>query len=76
MKNIVSSDMIFDILTLVRRDGWTSSPSVIGFSGYVKWMGFNPVLPNIPFNHPSIVSNSIYVSNKLICQILLYKYIF
>jgi len=33
---------------------------VIGFSGYVKWMGFDPVLPDVPFNHPSIVSNSIY----------------
>ena len=63
MINIVSSDMIFDILTLVRRDGWTSfpSPEVIGFSGCVKWMGFNPVLPDVPFNHPSIVSNSICV---------------
>ena len=62
MKNIISSDMIFDILTLVRRDGWTSSLSAgshIGFSGYVTWMGFDPVLPDVPFNHPSIVSNSI-----------------
>jgi hypothetical protein len=61
MKNIVSSDMIFHILTLVRRDGWTSSPSakVIGFSGYVTWMGFDPVLLSVPFNHPIIVSNSI-----------------
>ena len=34
-------------------------PEVIGFSGYVKCMGFDPVLPDVPFNHPSIVSNSI-----------------
>jgi len=32
---------------------------VIGFSGYVKWMGFDPVLSDVQFNHPSIVSNSI-----------------
>ena len=32
---------------------------VIGLSGYVTWMGFDPVLPDVLFNHPSIVSNSI-----------------
>ena len=32
---------------------------VIGFSGYVTWMGFDPVLLDVPFNHLSIVSNSI-----------------
>jgi hypothetical protein len=35
-------------------------PEVIGFGGYVSWMGFDPVLADVPFNHPSIVSNSIY----------------
>jgi hypothetical protein len=35
-------------------------PKVIGFSGYISWRGFDPVvLLNVPFNHPSIVSNSI-----------------
>jgi hypothetical protein len=48
-------------------------PEVIGFSGYVKWMGFDPVLSNVPFNHPSIEA-TLYVSNKLMCPICLYKY--
>ena len=34
--------------------------------GYTITHGFDPVLPNVPFNHPSIVSNDICF-NKLIC---------
>jgi hypothetical protein len=32
---------------------------VIGFTGYIEWMGFDPVLLDAPFNRPSTLSNSI-----------------
>jgi hypothetical protein len=35
------------------------SPEMLGFSGYVKWQGFDSVvLPNVRSTHPSIVSYS------------------
>jgi hypothetical protein len=34
-------------------------PEMLGFSGYIKWQGFDPVvLPNVRSTHLSIVSNS------------------
>jgi hypothetical protein len=34
-------------------------PEMLGFSSYVKWKGFDPVVPpNVRSTHPSIVSNS------------------
>ena len=53
--------MNFDILTLVRRVvGRLPSPEVVGFGGYVSSVGFDPIVPNVPCNHPNIVNNNIY----------------
>jgi hypothetical protein len=47
------------------------SPEMLGFSGYVKWQGFDPVVPpNVRSKH----SKQLFY--KLMCQICLYKYIF
>jgi hypothetical protein len=48
--------------------GHLPSSKIIGFSGYVKWQGFDPVKsPNVLSHHPSIVSNSSINCVKYAC---------
>jgi hypothetical protein len=45
--------------------GRLPKPIVLGWGYCIAWR-FEPSLSDVPFNHPSIVSNNIYF-NTLIC---------
>jgi hypothetical protein len=68
--------MIFDILTFVRRDGWTSSPSVgnARFQQLCKMVGIWSSGATECTVYSSKHSKQLFY--KLMCQICLYKYIF